>query len=169
MDNYNNAQYGNAIDTLALFIGLQNLMENRQQSAQNDVQAANDKQAEYLLAEIKKLTDAQNERVLGVIDDTGEIMVRMNGVESQLNDIIEKINGVNTRMEWVEIELKRREGALEREVPKWHKNAVYDFDDGIILRAECPRCNYPMPKSADGRSVEHYDYCPQCGQRIEWD
>ena len=51
----------NAIDILALLIGLENLFENRQQSDQNDVQSANDAQAEYLLMEINKRFEEQGE------------------------------------------------------------------------------------------------------------
>lgn len=36
------------------------MQENRLQSAQNDVQAANDRQAEYLLNEINRRFDEQN-------------------------------------------------------------------------------------------------------------
>ena len=39
----------NLINILSFVVGLQNMQENRIQSAQNDVQAANDRQAEYLL------------------------------------------------------------------------------------------------------------------------
>ena len=49
--------FSNAINLLALALGFENLQENRQQSAQNDVQAANDKQAEYMLAAINKRFD----------------------------------------------------------------------------------------------------------------
>lgn len=58
---YNN---GNDLDILAVIsvlLGMQNLSENRQQSAHNDVQIANDKQAEYLLQELNKKFDEQNE------------------------------------------------------------------------------------------------------------
>lgn len=51
------------IDILAVasvLLGMQNLQENRQQSAHNDVQLANDKQAEYLLSEINRRFDEQN-------------------------------------------------------------------------------------------------------------
>lgn len=57
---YNN----NELDILAVIsvlLGMQNLSENRQQSAHNDVQIANDKQAQYLLEEINKKFDEQNE------------------------------------------------------------------------------------------------------------
>lgn len=53
----------NDIDILAVIsvlLGLQNLNENRQQSAHNDVQIANDKQAEYLLNEINRQFEEQN-------------------------------------------------------------------------------------------------------------
>lgn len=39
---------------------MENLQENRQQSAHNDVQVANDKQAQYLLEEINKKFEEQN-------------------------------------------------------------------------------------------------------------
>lgn len=63
-------QQFDALDMLGVasfFLGLQNLNENRQQSAQNDVGAANDKQASYLLSEIGKRLDGQDrtlERIL---------------------------------------------------------------------------------------------------------
>lgn len=49
--------FSNAINLLALALGFENLQENRQQSAQNDVQTANDKQAEYLLEKINERFD----------------------------------------------------------------------------------------------------------------
>ena len=55
------------ISVASLLLGLENLYENRQQSAQNDVGAANDKQASYLLEEIGKRLDKQDrtlERIL---------------------------------------------------------------------------------------------------------
>ena len=50
----------NLINILSFVVGLQNMQENRLQSAQNDVQAANDRQAEYLLNEINRRFDEQN-------------------------------------------------------------------------------------------------------------
>lgn len=58
-----NMQNNNEIDVLAIIsvlLGLQNLQENREQSAHNDVQSANDKQAKYLLEELTKKFDEQN-------------------------------------------------------------------------------------------------------------
>lgn len=54
----------NEADILAIIsvlLGMVNVQENRLQSAQNDVQSANDKQAQYLLEEISKKFDEQNE------------------------------------------------------------------------------------------------------------
>lgn len=65
----NNNQFG-AIDFLSIasfFIGYSNLIENRQQSAQNDVQAANDRQEQHLLKEIKTLFDEQNEMLSEIL------------------------------------------------------------------------------------------------------
>ena len=48
------------VSILSFLIGVENLQENRQQSAHNDVSAANDKQAQFLLAELSKKFDEQN-------------------------------------------------------------------------------------------------------------
>lgn len=55
------------LGVMSFLLGLENLYENRQQSAQNDVGAANDKQASFLLlSEIGKRLDRQD-RALDVI------------------------------------------------------------------------------------------------------
>lgn len=50
----------NAINVASFAIGLQNLKENREQSAYNDIHASNQRQAEYLLNEINRRFDEQN-------------------------------------------------------------------------------------------------------------
>lgn len=50
----------NLINILSFVVGLQNMQENRLQSAQNDVHAANDRQAKYLLNEINRRFDEQD-------------------------------------------------------------------------------------------------------------
>lgn len=52
----------------SFMLGLENLQENRQQSAQNDVNAANDKQASYLLSEIGKRLDRQDRTLEAILD-----------------------------------------------------------------------------------------------------
>lgn len=70
-DNQNNI-FGNWIDILSLIIGIQNLIENEQQSRYNDVHSANDAQAEYLLSEINRRFDEQNEKIERLIEIIGE-------------------------------------------------------------------------------------------------
>lgn len=50
----------NAINLLSLALGYENLQENRQQSAYNDVHAANDEQAKLLLSELDRRFQEQN-------------------------------------------------------------------------------------------------------------
>lgn len=57
--NYDNNN-GDLLNIVSILIGLQNLQENREQTAHNDVQVANDNQARFLLGEIKKQFDEQN-------------------------------------------------------------------------------------------------------------
>ena len=57
------------LNVLSFMLGIENLQENRTQSAHNDVQAANQQQAEYLLEEkINKKFEEQN-KILGEILD----------------------------------------------------------------------------------------------------
>lgn len=55
-----NEEFFDMLNILSLILGYENLQENRQQSRHNDVQAANNAQAEYLLNEINKRFDEQN-------------------------------------------------------------------------------------------------------------
>ena len=62
----------NLINLLSFMVGVENLNENRQQTAHNDVQAANASQAEYLLNEINRRFDEQNkilEKLVGLLED----------------------------------------------------------------------------------------------------
>ena len=70
----NDFEYSNLINIAALLIGLQNLYENEQQTAYNDVHASNQKQAEYLLVEIGKKFDEQNKKI-------DEILERLERIE----------------------------------------------------------------------------------------
>lgn len=56
-----------AISILSFCLGYENLIENRQQSAQNDVSAANDKQAQYLMEEFGRRFDEQNEMLREIL------------------------------------------------------------------------------------------------------
>lgn len=53
--NYQQEQnFFNALNIFSVALGYENLQENRAQSRYNDVHAANDRQAEYLLGQLDK-------------------------------------------------------------------------------------------------------------------
>lgn len=56
------------LSVLSFAIAIQNLKENEAQSAHNDIQKANQKQADYLLKEIKRLFEEQNEMLSMIIE-----------------------------------------------------------------------------------------------------
>lgn len=59
----NNQRQFDILDILNVFsflIAIENLQENRDQSAHNDVQSANDQQAKYILDEISRRFEEQN-------------------------------------------------------------------------------------------------------------
>ena len=58
----------NLINILSFMLGIENLSENRIQSAHNDVQIANDKQAKYLLNEIRRQFDEQNKMLKKILE-----------------------------------------------------------------------------------------------------
>lgn len=76
--NNDNINGNDIINALSLLLAVANLNENREQSAHNDVQTANDKQAEYLLSEINTRFEQQNEMLL-------EIMARLELLEEKDN------------------------------------------------------------------------------------
>ena len=63
----------NLINILSFVVGLQNMQENRAQSAHNDVQASNDKQAHYLLQEINRRFDEQNK----ILEEQNRMLERL--------------------------------------------------------------------------------------------
>lgn len=68
------------LSAFSILLGYENLLENRAQSAQNDVQAANDKQAEYLLQELKTMFQEQNNMLKEIIERLDRLEVE-NGTE----------------------------------------------------------------------------------------
>lgn len=63
----------NLINILSFVVGLQNMRENEIQSAQNDVQAANDRQAKYLLNEINSRFDEQSK----ILEEQNRMLERL--------------------------------------------------------------------------------------------
>lgn len=71
--NNDNNELINLINILSFVIGYSNLQENRQQSANNDVQAANKAQAKYLLNEINRRFDEQNK----ILEELNVMLARL--------------------------------------------------------------------------------------------
>lgn len=68
-------EFADLLGIVSLYLGVRNLTENEQQSAQslkilrqNDVGAANDKQAAYLLEELGRKFDEQNIMLKKIFD-----------------------------------------------------------------------------------------------------
>lgn len=65
---YQNQNFMNAVDILALLIGLENLFENRQQTAYNDVNAASERETRCILETVNKRLDAQDAMLRKILD-----------------------------------------------------------------------------------------------------
>lgn len=60
--------------------------------------------------------------------------------------------------------------AIEKQIAQ--KPANIKRDGATVSDAYCPRCEYGFP-DIGGISeyyglVEQYDYCPECGQKLDW-
>lgn len=60
------------VSLLSFMLGYENLIENREQSKHNDVSAANDAQAKYLLEELGRKFDEQNAMLREILDKMGK-------------------------------------------------------------------------------------------------
>lgn len=72
-------EFSDFLGIVSLYLGLRNLTENEQQSdaqlkllKDNDVQSANDKQAQYLLKELGRKFDEQNQMLKEILAKVGE-------------------------------------------------------------------------------------------------
>lgn len=61
------------LNIFSILLALQNLQENREQTKQNDVQVANDKQAKLLLDEIEERFESQNKVLYDIVECVKEI------------------------------------------------------------------------------------------------
>lgn len=78
MNERRGIELGDLLGLISLYIGVQNLQENEQQSAQslkllrdNDVQKANDAQAAYILSDINAKFDEQNAMIHKIMQKLG--------------------------------------------------------------------------------------------------
>ena len=67
MNNPNN-NFFDIINLASLIIGMQNLQENREQSAHNDVQTENQRQTQFLMTEINRQFEEQNIMLRQIIE-----------------------------------------------------------------------------------------------------
>jgi hypothetical protein len=87
MNNFNN-NFFDILNLASLIVGIQNLNENREQSAHNDIQTENQRQAEFLLSEISrqfadiKSLFAEQRTILRRIDDA---LDKLNEMENDKN------------------------------------------------------------------------------------
>ena len=65
---YDNDRFLDLVNIISLVIGMQNLQENREQSAHNNIHIENDIQAKYLLAELNSKFEEQNKLLYKIID-----------------------------------------------------------------------------------------------------
>ena len=78
----NDNSFLDLLNAISIIIGIQNLKENREQSAHNDVQIANAEQARYLLAEIALQFKEQNEILSEQTNMLQEILNILKGREN---------------------------------------------------------------------------------------
>lgn len=74
----NQLEFSDLLGVLSIYLGIRNLTENEQQSdaqlkmlRDNDVRAANDKQAQYLLAELGRKFEEQNKILKEILEKVG--------------------------------------------------------------------------------------------------
>lgn len=74
----NQLEFSDLIGVISLYLGIRNLTENEAQSdaqlkllRDNDVRAANDKQAQYLLGELGRKFEEQNKLLKEILEKVG--------------------------------------------------------------------------------------------------
>lgn len=74
--------FGDTLGLVSLLLGYQNLLENREQSRHNDVSAANDAQAQYLLQELGRQFNEQNEMLKTLIEQNDKLLKLLGGSDN---------------------------------------------------------------------------------------
>lgn len=80
----NNDNTGLLLNVISILLAQENLVENRQQSYQNNVQRANDEQARYLLDEIKSNFASQKEILLHLTTKINRINEKLEKIEAKV-------------------------------------------------------------------------------------
>lgn len=78
-----------------------------------------------------------------------------------IDEYLQEPNNIN--LEWVECLTVCRIG-LERMRPK---KPIFGYDEQDYIC--CPNCNYELETmDAYGDYFGHYNFCPNCGQALNW-
>lgn len=60
MNDGSNNNFGNLLDLISILLGYENLIENRQQSAENNISKSNQEQAKQILDDLHEQFNKQN-------------------------------------------------------------------------------------------------------------
>lgn len=80
-EDFMNDNFLDMLNAISVILGMQNLKENREQSAHNDVQIANAEQAKYLLTEISKQFEEQSKILSEQNVKLSEILNILKGID----------------------------------------------------------------------------------------
>lgn len=84
----NNNSYSDLLNIVSVMLAIQNLKENREQSEHNDVQAANDKQAEDILKAIQVQFKEQNIELANHKSLLYDILERLDKIQLDIDTLI---------------------------------------------------------------------------------
>lgn len=54
----------------------------------------------------------------------------------------------------------------QKEEEQSPQSPIYGYDEQDYIR--CPRCQYPLDEVDAGEYANHFNYCPECGKKIDW-
>lgn len=77
----NNNPYSELLNIVSVMLAIQNLKENREQSAHNDIQAANDEQAHRILEVIEVRFKEQNKEIEKIKSMLYDIVTSLDNME----------------------------------------------------------------------------------------
>ena len=83
----NNNPYSELLNIVSVMLTIQNLKENREQSAHNDIQAANDEQAHRILEVIEVRFEEQNKEIEKIKSMLYDIVTSLDNMEFSIKTL----------------------------------------------------------------------------------
>lgn len=83
----NNNPYSELLNIVSVMLAIQNLKENREQSAHNDIQAANDEQAHRILEVIEVRFKEQNKEIEKIKSMLYDIVTSLDNMEFSIKTL----------------------------------------------------------------------------------